>query len=299
MTIEELHSAVLEAFERRDTTTCLQLLESFLETAAGEDRGRALGLKANVILCEPRRAPEGLALVDEALSLLTGNPDRRFRTLITALGLCGTMGDVDKASRYEAAALQMLQDFAHERSVKENQFRLYINLGLLANLRLQYPTGYWHLVQASAYVMHADLPEESINQWRVFILLHIADTCILMGRGPEAAEALDKARPLIANEREQVRWTIRRSRTLRYLKRSPEALAALESLRSPDSAWLPDDRARYHLERGLVAQDLGDLRGFHSHLAMAHQEAETHSLEFLLCEIQRAQREPIIAGVIQ
>lgn len=299
MTIEELHSAVLDALERRDTTTGLQLLEPFLETATGVDRGRALSLKANVIFCEPRRAPEGLALIDEALPLLSADPDQYFSALVTAIGLCLNMGDVDKGCQYEATSLALLQTFGHERTVQGNRFRLYINLGLLANLRRQYPTGYWHLVQASSCVSDADLPEGAINQWRVLILLYIADTCILMGRWPEAVEALEKSRPLITNEREQVRWTVRRSQTLRYLKRYREALAELESLRSPDSEWPPTDRARYHLERGLLAQDMGDLRSFHSHMATAHQEAESHGLEFLLCEIQRAQREPIIAEAVK
>jgi tetratricopeptide (TPR) repeat protein len=299
MDIEQLHSAVQDAFGRRDYASCFVLVDEYLETASGEDRGKALNLKASIIRCEPRRIPEGLTLAEEAFDLLRHDPEQSLRCLATALSLCLTMGDVDKASRYEGLAHQLLQRHSNHPGVKNMQFRVQINLGGLATQRGQHPTAYWHFVQSVASLEDADIPYEEARSFLLHTYLRIADTCSLMNRWPEAAEALEKARPLIVSRSDQGRWTVHRARLLRSQRRYQEAHLALESIAGDAAAWHPYDLSRFHLERALVFQDLGDMRHFHSHLGIALQIAEESSQEFLLCEIQRAQRSPIIMEVVK
>ncbi|HLN61707.1 MAG TPA: hypothetical protein VK464_09160 [Symbiobacteriaceae bacterium] len=293
MSVAQLRNAVSEAFDRRDYATCVRLLDDFLASAAGAERAHALRIKSSVLACDPRRAPEGLALVDEALGLVDGNPDLTAGCLTNALVLCWTMGDVHKAGQYEAQVHHLLQNHPENAGVKAQQLRIYGNLGLLANLRGQHAAAYWHFVRAIACAQSSGQTATEMRPFLFALYLYLAETCILMGRGPEATEALEKARPLADTEGDLLRWTIQQAYLLRHRHNYQEALALLDGVSFSEPALLPEDQTRFHLIRGLVAQDRGDLRSFHHHLSIAQRLAVEHALEFLLCEVQRAQRAPL------
>jgi tetratricopeptide (TPR) repeat protein len=299
---EELLHVVQIALQQRDYDACLSLLDSFLEEAEGADRVRALLAKSNVIYCvQPAWAAQGLALVDEALEQAQGNSQLVMWALGDALALCFVLGDVDKARRYEVSSHRLLQEHGSDSVIKVGRYRLHINMGLIAALRGEHPTAYWQFVQALSSLPQSDSEDQSVYaRWAILINLYIANTCLEMGRIPESWEALDKAKALLSTENEKVQWTVLSAKILRQTGRPPEAQVALKSL-PPDRTqfWNADNQARYHLVQALVAQDLGDLRQFHRHLALAHDIAVDNSLEYLLCEIQRTQRAPISLGVVR
>jgi hypothetical protein len=299
MSFRALMPAVHDAFQKRDYKHCLDLLDGFLNTATGEERIEALLAKSNIIYCvHPAQAVEGLALVNEARELAR-TPSTTLWCLSDALSLCHVMGDVDRARQYEVAAHRLLQEHGSDPVVSVHRFGLYINMGLIAMLRGEYPTAYWQFIQAQASLQQHPVQDLTIQRKSLLIVnLHIATVCLYMSRIPEAWEAMEKAEGMIASENEKVQWSVLRAKILRQTGRLQEATAALDCLSTDREAlWNPTNRVNYRLVQALISHDSGNLKAFHHHLSMAQTIAVDHSLEFLLCEVQRVQRTPITLEV--
>jgi hypothetical protein len=293
MDYREMEGAATDAYRRRNYALCFSLLDELIETADARRRARALSLKAGFIAqVDRRRAPEGLILVEEALQLVDDHPGEILYSLVTGLALCYGMGDIGRAGVYEQAGHRLLHEHGADPDVRAGQFRLHLNLGLLASFRGEHATAYWHFVQGSNSLLSAG-PEDGSDGsvWRLWLYLHTATTCLAMGRLPEAEEALQQVEKLAATGAQRVRWALAQVELLRRHGRADEASTMLTQLQQPpEEAWNAETRTRFLIARALVAQDLADIRGFHRHLFGAYKYANDHSLDFLLSEIQRIQR---------
>lgn len=293
MDYREMQGAVMDAYRRHDYDRCFSILDEFIEAAGGEELGKALSLKASAIhQIDKRRSPEALVLAEEALHLLREDHGELLRTVVSALGVCYIMGDVERAATYAFLGYRLLQDHGDDPGVRASQFRLYLNLGLISKLRGDYPTAYWHFVQGTHSLLSGGSDDDSdIRNWLFWLNLHTSNACLYMGREPEAREALDRANEYAATEEQRLRVTIAQAELLQHWGRAREAADLMDSLDVDSAAaWSPGARCKYFLVRALAAQYLNDLRGFHQFLSSAHNVALQHSLDFLLCDIQRAQR---------
>lgn len=300
MNQREVQAAVFEAFRLDQYDQCFSLLDAFLETAAGADLAWALSLRAELILmCDKKRAAEGLLLIDEALEYLDQCPGEAMAAVIIALGLCWAMGDVEKARKYEAQGHRLLQHHPDNILVRSKRFRLHLNLGLIAQLRGELAAAYWHFMQAVSCLQEWGSDNGSdLKCWLFRMYERMIEVCLRMNRFPEAEDYLEKARQNITEPPEDSRWTLQYANFLRCTRRNGEALAALEGLAPFNSdCWTPALIAQYHLLRAMIAHDDGDVRTFHRHLSLAQRKAVEHSLDFMVCEIQRVQRSPIYQGV--
>lgn len=302
MNYKQLESEVISAYRQQDYSLCFSLLDDFIEQAEALDLGEALCLKASVIvIADPRRAPEGLSLTEEALLYMSGNPDKEMSLLVTALGLCFKLGDVEKAKRYELLAHRLLQQYPGNPTVVKREFRLHSNLGLIARLRGEHASAYWHCVQGvNCLLAHGSDDESDVRCWLLNLYINMIDACLDMRRLPEAEDCLLKAKDCVLNGRDLVRWTIAKVRVLQCTDRSLEAGGLLDTLPPLNStAWSPTLVVQYHLLRALIAQDRGELRRFHHHVVIAQRLAVEHSLDYLVCEVQRVQRMPLTREVAQ
>lgn len=301
MNYTELRSAVIDAHRQRDYARCFSLLDSFIEESRGTDRGKALCFKASVILwIDPRRAPEGLFLVDEAMAYCEDDPAEEMRNVNNALGLCYTLGDVHKANKYEAVGTRLLQEHGMNPAVSAYRYKVHGNLGLLAGLRGEYASAFWHFMHALNQLRAEGLHNEpDLKCIYLYLSLDMVDVALHLGRVPEAEEALASSRPCASTEEEIVWWTAQRAKVWRYIGQIAEAEAALDGL-DPEAIIraAPAGQVRYHVIRALLFQDQGDWPHYHRHLALAQEIAVGNSLEYALSEIQRIQRTPLKMGVI-
>lgn len=301
MDFKELRSAVMGAYRRRQYAVCFDLVDRFIDGAGGHELASALSLKASLILkTDHRRAAEGVTLVDEALMYAGQDPHITMNCLTNALGLCCLMGDVTRVEQYQIIWNNLLLEHANDPDVQAGQFRMHWNMGLIAKLRGEHATAYWRFVQA-VQCLKTYGSEEGSNQTRLLfcLLILVADMCLHMHRWPEAEESLAEAKALVHSTIDRIEYAIARAKWLRYARRYAEADMCLHSLPStatPD--WTAETRAQYHLEAALLAAEQGDIRSHHHHLSVAQQEAEGSSLEYILSDIQRAQRMPVSLGVV-
>lgn len=299
MNYRQLESEVISAYRQRDKTVCFSLLDSFITSATGKDLGLALCLRAEMIMfLEKKRAAEGILLVDEALSHLDEHPAERMMVIISALGLCWTMGDVERARNYELLGHQILRDFASDPGILAKQFRLHLNLGLLAKLRGELAAAYWHFMQGVGCISSRGADDGRDQCWLFNLYEQMIAVCLSMNRIPEAQDYVDRAKECITSPVDSVRWNLALAQVLRHTGRVMEAQDVLATL-PPESAdgWTPTSIALSHLVRALLYQDEGNIRGFHHHLFLAQKEAVSHHLDYLVCEIQRVQRAPLTQGV--
>lgn len=300
MTFSELKIAIVDAFRRKDYDQAFSLLDRFIDSASSDQLASALSLKAELIMrADPRRSPEGLLLVDEAIKHHQGAPGGTMGLLVNALGLCVMMGDVEKARRYEAMGHRLLQEFPDDQIVQAKQFRLHFNLGFIAQMRSDLASAYWHFMQAVASLAeHGTDDDCDIRSYFFRIYESMIEVCLEMGRGPEAEDNLQKARDNVTSQNESRRWAMARARVLLFVRRPKEAEEVLTELRFQDSSdWPPAETSRYYLLLALVAEENGDLRSYHSHLSHARRVALENSLDYMVCEIQRIQRTPFTQGV--
>lgn len=295
MSHPELYSAVIDAHRRREYARCFALLEELIASASGEELGKALSLKAGTIaLADVKRATEGLALVDDALQHLAANPGESLLAVTSGLSLCYALGDVERARKYEAVGLRLLQENAEDPVVRGNQFRLFLNLGALALAQHDYATAYWHFVQGTSSLISQTEAAPDLSGWHFWLYLHTATTCLYMNRTPEAEDALNKAEPWVMSDRGKARLTIGRADLLRHRRHFDEALSLLQGLREDGAnPWDAEVKVLSYMTRSLVARDQGNLRDFHKHLALAQYEAAENHLDYLLSDIQRIQRTPM------
>jgi tetratricopeptide (TPR) repeat protein len=296
MDYRELQGDVMAAYGQHDYDGCFSILDSFMASATGEDLGRALSLKAEVISgIDCRRNAEALALVDESLCHVHKHPAATLSSFVLALYLCNVTGDVARAGSYEVRGHRLLQEHGADPGVTAIRFRFYANLGSLARTRGDYATAYWNFMQAIKCLDAASAAGGSNLKTSLYWLyLQTGNACLNMGRVPEAAEALDKAEELAVSEQLRIRLAVARGQFLRASGHPHQAARLLEQLctRQPDT-WPPETLTLYYLAKAQTAQDLSDLRGFHYGLAAAQRVALEHSLDYLLCEIQRVQRAPV------
>lgn len=288
-----MQEAVLTAYRQRDFAQCFALLDQFLDCAAGIDKGRALSFKAGIIAqVAPQRCAEGLTLLEEALRLATSEPELIVDILVNALLLCYKMGDVERASSYAAEALRLLQQYQHLEYVSRHQYRLHLNMGLIATLRDDSPTALWHFMHGATSLLASGLNED--NRGLLFLLyVHAAETCLNMGRVPEAEEFMDKARPHAGLDTHRVRWEIFSAEIFLAKGMYQEAVKRLDEAEAANKAgWIPVNVVRCHLTRARIAQHTADFRGFNRFIALAQAEAIEHSIDYLLSQIQRLQRKP-------
>lgn len=293
MDYRDLEGAVIDAYRREDYALCFSLLDQFSETSDAQDRASAISLKASLISrVDHRRAAEGLTLIEESLPLLQDDPQATLRTLVTALWLCYAIGDIARATTYETLGHHLLRKHGHAPHVRRSQHRLHLNLGMLASVRGEHATAYWHFVQGTTSVLTAGPDDGSDGKaWLFSLYLRTARTCLLMGRLPEAEEALQQAERCAVTAPERLRWLVERAELLRQRGRPDEAAAGLAAIEyPPPEAVDAETRTRCLIVRALVAKDSDDLRGFHRHLAGAREEAAANSLDFLLSDIQRIAR---------
>ncbi|HYG57885.1 MAG TPA: hypothetical protein VD902_07445 [Symbiobacteriaceae bacterium] len=302
MSFDELLSAVVSAFRGRDYARCFDLLDEFIESVAGPDFCQALVLKADLIMrTDATRIPEGLLLVEEALEHVQDDPISTLTAAVAALGLCFHLGDVERARRYELIGQRVLQQHPDDPGIQAKEFRLQINLGLVANRRGEFAAAYWHFSRALWAITTRGVDDESdVRCFLLNIYEELISVCLRMNRVPEAGEFLTKAKDCILSELDRVRWILARARFLR-VKKQPQEAADLLAEFSQDTIqqWTPLLRARFHMVQAQIYQDLGQIRRFHRHLELAQREALTHGFDDLVCEIQRVQRTPISLEVMQ
>lgn len=193
---------------------------------------------------------------------------------------------------YESLAHRLVAAHGDYPHVRATLYRLHLNLGILASFRGEHPTAYWHFTQGITRLLSAGTDDGGTGQWWLFWLyLRSATTCLSMRRLPEAEEALKHAEQFAVTPTQRMRSAVGRAELLRQRGRPNEASAALaEIAQQPPAALEFGNRARVLLVHALLAKDLNDLRGFHTHLAGARKEAATHSLDYLLSDIQRIER---------
>lgn len=296
MRFHELLDTLRVAYRQRDFARCDSLLDEFIEKAQGDELAEALGRKADIIVeSNSRRGAEGLVLVDEALTH-AGDPQLAIRLLTAGLALCYVMGDCEKAMRFETLSHHLLQQLPDDSPARSSQFRLHGNLGLIAALRGEHATSYWHFLQAVFGLNTYGSDDDSdIRCWLFWAYRRVAETCITMNRQPEAEEALAKAQACILSDTMLAGWKLTQVHLVSQSGRPEEATALLENI-TPNDSWTPDLHVEYHLLAGLVAQSSGDLRGFHTHVSRAHDKAVEQRLDYWLCKIQRVQRTPVGLG---
>ncbi len=292
MKFQEMEQAVFHAYHRCEYDRCFALLDTFTQEATGEQYGKALSLKASLItLVDFTRTAEGLTLVDEALPILASIPEETLRLVISALGMCYHVGDVERAREYEAIGNRILHEHGSHPAVQAKRFRFCLNAGNIATLRSEHAAAYWYFRQATAQLVVQDPATVRDKRPLLFWLyIHTSWTCLRMNRLPEAEEALQEAQPLCNTDMDRMRWTITRAELLRQQQGPEPSLTLLDSLRIDETEWLPDVGALYHMTRALAARDQGNLRQFHHAMAVARQTAIDHCLDYRLCEIQRILR---------
>lgn len=295
MDFEQLRQAVREPLRQKDYAGFRAVLDEFLKAAKNEDYGRGLNLHAEwFLLVDVKHVVQGFLLVDEALPFLAKTPGAKQSALTTALGLCYTCNDVERARAYEEEACRLLLEHATDPSVRNMRHRLQHNLGLVAYCRADYATAYWYFAQAANSLSSAEVPEAERRSVETSSQIGIAMACLRVRRFYEAQEALDLAEQVANTEFNRFRIAVWRSELLRQLGQIEEAVALLSSLSgSIEVSNSPDLRGRYFWISALLAQDAGDLPRFHHYLNRALAEAAEHRYDYLLSEIQRFQRSPL------
>lgn len=295
MEFTQFMQAVSEAFWHKDQARFKALIEPFLETARGEERGKALSVHASWILgVEPQNAAQGFVLIDDALPLVRQDPATLLNTLITALGLCYITCDVERARTYEDEACRLLLEQATVPEVRPYRHRLQLNLGQIAYQRGDFASAYWHFVQAINGLESPATPESERRGFLSLIQVHVAMACLRVRRFYEAQEALDIAEESALTEVQKLRTRIWRAELLRQLGQHREATELLGSIKETvDQCSNSEMRGRYFFVAALVAQDSGEVSRFHQYLSHARHEAAEHHHDMLLGEIQRFQRSPL------
>jgi hypothetical protein len=159
-----------------------------------------------------RRATEGLALVEEALPVVQDDPGTTLHTLVTALALCFTVGDIWRAGVYESLVRRLLAAHGDHPQVRTSLYRLHLNLGILASFRAEHPAAYWHFTQGITRLLSAGTDDGTTGQWWLFWLyLRSAMTCLSMGRLPEAEEALKHAEAFAVTPTQLMRSAVGRA----------------------------------------------------------------------------------------
>lgn len=293
MDYREMHEAAIAAYRRRDYAHCFFLIDQYLNCVEGVDKGRALSLKAGVIgMIAIERSAEGLSMLEEALPLVRGEVQLEIDILVNALLLCYKTGDIERASAYEAHALRLLQQHQHLEHVSKHQYGLHLNMGLIAALREDNPTALWHFMHGATSLLASGLDND--NRGLLFLLYaHAAETCLNMGRVPEAEEFVEKARSHAVLDAHCVRWEISMAEVLLARGLCQEARAVLDRAEGANpNGWIPVNKVRCYLTRARIARHTADFRGFNRLIALAQAEAIEHSVDYLLCQIQRLQRKP-------
>ena len=294
MNFAELRQAVSGAFRQRDYAQFKALTDEFLAAAQGDEYCRALCLKADwCLMVDIEHAAQGFVFIGEAL-LLARSPGARLSALTGALALCYHCSDLERARPYEEESCRLLLEHGTLPDVRARRHRLQLNLGQMAYLRGDYATAYWHFAQAAESLSSPAVPEAERRGLESPIQSNIATACLRVRRYYEAQEALDLAEQRASTEIQRQRALVWRCELLRQLGQIEEAQQILKQLAlTVPSCVSPDVRSRYYWFAALVAQDAGDLSGFHQFLVMARDEAAEHRLDYLLSEIQRFQRSPL------
>lgn len=293
MTYEQLTIAIHDALRQGEPARCLVLLDQFIQTAHGVDLGRALSDKAGYLMVhDEARSVEALSLIDDALAFAADSPDLQMTCVIRGLGLCYNTGDTERARRYESSGHELLQRYPDNANLASLRPLFYTNLAVIATLRQEPAQAYWHLVQATKW-LHGE-EESSQTRSRLFrTYFRTADVSLDMNRPPEAEDALNKALLYATTPDDQFACRLVKAR---YLLCSNQPVAARQLLSEVSDLALADAHPHYrvvfHLTSSHVAQALGDVRGFHFHLARAQDQALDHRLDHLLARIQRVMRTP-------
>lgn len=296
MDYQQLRNEVLPAFRCGDFQSGYALLDQHLSVAHGSDLGQTLILKASMIASfDPKRIPEGLVLIDEALPLVRHDQGATARALKMALAMVYLAGDAERAQQYEDSACRLLLEYGSQPEVRTERFGLQLNLGLVASTRGDHATAYWYLVQAASSVSAPEVSEERRRTFEFQIQTQIALSCLRVRRYYEAQEALDQAEACGQEHPQRLRVPVYRAELLRQLGQPEEAKAILAAIRDQvGPSGNPDIQAWYYWISALVAQDLNELADYHRNLAAAQQVAANHHIDYLLGEMQRLNRTRIM-----
>jgi hypothetical protein len=292
---EQLQLAVMDAYRQvEDPAQVLAIMDQFIETAQGSELGQALCLKASFLMHhDQRRCAEGLGLVEEALAVAEGDPGLQMKCVVDGLGLSYTMGDPYRAKRYELLGHRVLRENGSDPVVQEMSYRMYLNLAHIATQRQEPTQAYWHLVQGTQVLFCFPDDDPEVQSFRLRFYLRTAEVCMEMGRSPEAEDALIKAKSYAVSSMDKINWQILWASYLQSISHSSEAAELLDDLQSKkDAPWRPSVELFFHMTRGLIAQQRGEVREFHYHFARAQDIAATDAVDFMLCRIQRVMRTP-------
>jgi hypothetical protein len=149
---------------------------------------------------------------------------------------------------------------------------------MLAAVRGEHAAAYWHFLQGTSSLLSAGPDDGSdAKRWLFTLYLHTARTCLLMGRLPEADEALQKVEQCAVTAPERLLGLVERAELLRQRGRPDEASAALAAIEyPPQEALNAKTRTRSLIIRALVAKDSDELGAFHRDLGDPQAEADGH-----------------------
>lgn len=295
MNFEQLQVAVKDAHRRDDQNQVLALMDQFLATAQGHERGHALCLKASYLSYKDhRRCAESLGLVEEALALSEGDPLLQMKCVVDGLHVCYNSNDPYRAKRYDLLGHTLVREYSADPFVRNMASRMYSNLALIAGMRHELTHAYWLLIQAEQMLLSLPNDDRELKTMRLLLYLRIADVCIELGRSPEAEDALVKAKVEISSEGDEIQWLNFSALYLRSIHDYDGAAEVLDGVPEQKLADRnPSIQVQFHLTSALVAQARGEIREFHDHLVKAQNTAVTHAVDFMLCRIQRVMRTPI------
>lgn len=208
MTFDELQANVFEGYRRGELDRCFRLLDTFLLAAEGEDRGKALSLKAAVIAeTDESRTDEGLDLIEEALVHLARAPGRRLLAVVNALALCHTSDARHRADHFADLGFQLLSTHPDDPEIVTNRFRLYMNLGQHAKDHGAPVLAFWYYSRAIEDLMRTEAVDgRDPGCFLFWCYVHLASVCITLDRASEAWDSVDKAELYVTDDSLRERW---------------------------------------------------------------------------------------------
>lgn len=300
MRIEELLRAIYQLADQNDFRSATQLVDGFLESASGSDLAKALDAKAQLLMeLDPRETPAALAIRERALAVAGEDPGTQAYILVELLRTSRILGDVDRATAYEAASALLLKHHEDHPDVARYRAFLTQNCGRVAQLRGERALALWYFLRAEeAYQVARPADLITWACYRSGNLINLFEEYMAFNRMSEAREALNAARDICPKDR-PVSWATVAEHEVEWGLASHDSAHAAQWLQVVEGCQklvnTPDLEVRIQMLRGWLARSKGDLTRYHQLLSQATALAVRYRLDHLLAEVHRMQRIPSMA----